>query len=103
MIVDDLKVKNENTNENVDDAVHTNENVIDFDSDDTVMSQDNDCLTITISTSFSSKILENDSVTTLDEKRQLSPFVQEDLILGLSNKQSYSLNESSRVNDRNNN
>ena len=98
--VNDPEIRNENTDEDVDVVAYTSKDVVNFDLNNTTMSQSNDHSVIVTSTFFSLEILENDSEITLEEERQLHPSIQEDFIVSFSNKRSHSLNESDRVNDR---
>ena len=69
MIINNLKIKNENINENVDVITYTNKDVNNSNSNDIVILQNNDRLIITILTFFFFKILENDNKVTLKEKK----------------------------------
>lgn len=57
-------MKYENIDENTDSAAHTSEGVADFDSNDIVISQDNDRSAIVTFDPFSLEIFESDSTAT---------------------------------------
>jgi hypothetical protein len=99
MIVDNPGVENKNTDRDTGGAAHTGEVVANSDPDDVPISQGDDHLAITTSTSFSPEITKSDSATTLDDKRQLNPSIQGDPIPSPSNKRSRSLSGSGQVDD----
>jgi hypothetical protein len=99
MIINDPEVGGENTYRDASGATHTSEGVADSNLKSTAMSQSDDRLAITTSTSFSLEIPESDSATTLDEERQLHPSMQRDPIPGPSDKRSRSLSGSDQADD----
>jgi hypothetical protein len=94
MIVNDLGVEGENTDEHTGGAAHTGEGVANSDRNDAAMSQADDRLAMTTPISFCPEIPESDSAATLDEERQPNPSVQGDSIPSPSGRRSRSLSVS---------
>jgi hypothetical protein len=71
MTVNDLRVRDENIDEDADVAAYTSEGVNNSDPDNTAIPWSDDRSVIITSTFFSPEILKRDNRVTLKEKRQL--------------------------------
>jgi hypothetical protein len=96
MPVDNPEMEGEYTDGDASDAAQTGESVVDSNLD-AIISQEDDRSAIITPTSFFPEIPKSDSGVTLDEERQLHPFVQGDPIASPFSKRSHSLSGSGQA------